>query len=125
MMLLMSSLHGTECCFYDSNMSSNKPSELPTVSPLSDARVRHDIRASLAISKGMCQALEGSFDELCESSKVDSREERLNRVEKLENECRFCLSRIQRSVAQLDSMIEALVPGVSPAATSGFEGADQ
>lgn len=105
----MSSLHGDWMFFCDAHMSGSEHIQLPAEIPINEARIRHDIRASLAISKGMCQALEMSLDELNSASAIEVLEERLDCVEKIEKDCRFCLSRILRSLIQLDSTVEAVV----------------
>lgn len=115
----------SERYFCDKHMSGGKHNELPVKNPLSDARIRHDIRASLAISKGMCQALGMSLDELSEVSAIAAREERLNCVEKLERDYRFCLSRILRSLDQLDSTVEGAVIRPAPIVESDIQGTAQ
>lgn len=77
-------------------------------------KVMHDIRASLAITRGFSKALEGSFNQLCDSvervvSGDDARtdENVLKRISELEADCSFCLSRIERSLEQLGTRIEA------------------
>ena len=75
----------------------------------------HDIRASLAILCGFGEALENSFVEL--SSCVDAavcqhglqnERETVGQLKTLEADCRFCLSRIRLSAAQLKEQLEEL-----------------
>lgn len=103
-------------------MGSNKFDELHDVALLSNARIRHDIRASLAISKGMCQALEMSLEHLSEACAIDTPEERLNSLETIEKDCRFCLSRILSSLTQLDSTVEAAIARATSVAKSDTQG---
>lgn len=79
------------------------------------AKSNHDIRASLAITNGFNQALESSFSDLCSAVeqlvrdreiRTDEDEALIHHVAKLEADCWFCLSRINRSLTQLGTRIE-------------------
>ena len=80
-----------------------------------NVRSLHDIRASLAILCGFGEALENSFAELsscmdaavCEYGLQDKRET-VGQLKTLEADCRFCLSRIRLSAAQLKESLEEL-----------------
>lgn len=89
--------------------------EVLSVDSVQHARVQHDIRASLAISHGFNQALESSFAELCDvvqhvlgaHGETSSDDLLLARVKQLEADCTFCLSRLGRSLEQLDRRIDS------------------
>lgn len=86
----------------------------PNLAP-DNARSLHDIRASLAILCGFGEALENSFTELsncmdaavCQNGLQDEREA-VGQLKTLEADCRFCLSRIRLSAAQLKEHLEEL-----------------
>lgn len=85
-----------------------------------DARARHDIRASLAITRGFSKALESSFGELCQTVEhiisdcdTSAYADVIKRISELEADCGFCLSRIERSLDQLGVRIEAGTPARS------------
>lgn len=76
------------------------------------SRSNHDIRASLAITKGFQKALEGSLAELSDAVRVVFAEQdilpqsaSMQRIEALEEDCHFCLLRIKRSLEQLDTRL--------------------
>jgi len=76
----------------------------------------HDVRASLAITSGFSEAMESSFSEFCttleqilcpiEPRTATDRELR-ERLQQLEADCRFCLSRMHRSLEKLDDCINS------------------
>lgn len=79
-----------------------------------NARSNHDIRASLAVTKGFNTALGASLADLCEAVQQlldmddsDAKSGQLQRVALLEEDCRFCMSRINRSIEQLGTRLEA------------------
>lgn len=69
----------------------------------------HDIRAYLAITNGFTEALEISLTDLVSEFKLVLNSEdapgNLQNLDKLEGDCRFCLSRISRSLALLSERI--------------------
>ena len=80
---------------------------------LQRGKLNHDIRASLAISKGFNQALETSFSDLvagyqlildAQEAMADAND--LQLLQKLEEDCRFCLSRASRSLTQLSERFD-------------------
>ncbi len=89
-------------------------------------KARHDIRASLAITRGFSKALESSFSDLCQTVEhalagCDSgtNSEAVTRIAELEADCGFCLSRIERSLEQLSERIEARATFVGNADQTG------
>lgn len=86
----------------------------PNVADAGKLRSDHDIRASLAIINGYGQALNSSFQELkeqyndlLEQNDGVSDTARGDRLMALEADCRFCLSRLCSSVAQLKESLTA------------------
>jgi|GEM_PF-2106386 len=82
---------------------------------ISHAKSVHDVRASLAITRGFNQALETSFSELfiiyeqlLASTRPQSAHETvlIRKIEALEGECRFCLSRVNQCMEKLSADIE-------------------
>ena len=78
-------------------------------------RLNHDMRASLAITNGFSQALGTSLSDLVAEFQIllDSRasitsEADLENINKLEGDCRFCLSRITRSLVKLGEDIDSV-----------------
>ncbi|MDB3935881.1 hypothetical protein N9383_04090 [Granulosicoccus sp.] len=78
-------------------------------------RLNHDMRASLAITNGFNQALEASlldlvaeYQILLDSKTSTPHEPDLENVKKLEGDCRFCLSRMTRSIVKLGEDIESV-----------------
>ena len=78
------------------------------------SRSDHDIRASIAITKGFNKALESSLSELShalhqalDQYDADSQGEPITRIRELEEDCRFCVLRINRSLEQLHARLIA------------------
>ncbi|MBX2879491.1 MAG: hypothetical protein KTR32_06125 [Granulosicoccus sp.] len=74
----------------------------------SNRHFEHDVLASLAITKGFCSALETSYSDLrttCEEiiEAIDQGidDEQIAALTKTENDCKFCLTRLVRSMEQL------------------------
>jgi len=79
-----------------------------------ESRSMHDIRASVAITKGFQKALEGSLSELSDAIRlvfvehdILPQKESMQRIEALEADCHFCLLRINRSLEQLNTRLDA------------------
>ena len=77
-------------------------------------RFEHDIRASIALTKGFNKALELSLSELLHAlhqalaqHNADPQAEPVQRINVLEEDCRFCVLRISRSLEQLDARLNA------------------
>lgn len=88
----------------------------PTPDEVNDHKLNHDLRASLAITNGFNQALDSSFSELCisfgqlldsQTSSTITDVELVNKVEQLEADCRFCLSRMSRSLEKLNARLDS------------------
>ena len=78
-------------------------------------RMNHDMRASLAITNGFTEALGTSLSDLVAEYKflLDSQISKttnadVENVNKLEGDCRFCLSRITRSLVKLGEDIDSV-----------------
>lgn len=78
------------------------------------SRSNHDIRASIAITKGFNKALESTLSELSQvlhhalyEHVADTQGESLQRIKGLEEDCLFCVLRINRSLEQLDARLNA------------------
>ena len=78
-------------------------------------RLNHDMRASLAITNGFNEALGTSLSDLVAEYKIllDSQISKTTKadvenVSKLEGDCRFCLSRITRSLVKLGEDIDSV-----------------
>lgn len=78
------------------------------------SRSNHDIRASIAITKGFNKALESSLSELSQvlhhvlvEHDADTQGESLQRIKGLQEDCLFCVLRINRSLEQLDTRLNA------------------
>ena len=77
-------------------------------------RFDHDIRASIALTKGFNKALESSLSELSHAlhqalaqHAADPHGEPVKLINVLEEDCRFCVLRISRSLEQLDARLNA------------------
>ena len=78
-------------------------------------RLNHDMRASLAITNGFSQALGTSLSDLfaefhilLDSQASKTSEADLENINRLEGDCRFCLSRITRSLVKLGADIDSV-----------------
>ena len=91
-------------------------------------RLNHDMRASLAITNGFNEALGTSLSDLVAEYKIllDSQISKTTKADvenviKLEGDCRFCLSRITRSLVKLGEDIDSVTSLSRMQTNSGAE----
>lgn len=87
------------------------------------SELQHDLLASLAIAKGLCVALDSSFNDFLTGFKVTDEAGLLSAsssrdLTKVESDCRFCLSRLLDSLERLEAQL-AEVPTASATGSAG------